>query len=140
MDKQALTDLIIGGGALFQGEWKLERVGHEQWVFRGTKEQLPRLFAVVERNRPLKFVNGKYEIPVTKDMKLLFHETSDDVQLRIYDKERLETVLGRDTRRFRVSKESIEYVRGWIKEAAQKGVTQLSYLDETMAVFGEGEK
>lgn len=137
MDKQAFVDLLIGSGALFQGEWTLERVGHEQWVFRGTEEQFPQIFAVAERNRPFPFVGGKYAVKITEDMKLLFHESGDDVQLRIYDKARIEMILGRDNRKLRVSKESIEHVRGWLRQAAQGGLTQLAYLDESMLVFGE---
>jgi len=133
MDKRILADQVIESGALFEGPWALERVGREQWVFKGTKETLPILFRYLEK---VEFPpSGKCEIQLTSDMKLMLHEPVKHAQLRIYDKERVEALMSRDTRRLVVTPESIKKVKEWLAEAAKNGVEQLSYLSETMAVF-----
>lgn len=138
MDKRLLADQIIESGALFEGPWALERVGREQWVFRGTKETLPILFRCLEKAEfpP----SGKCEIQLTSDMKLVLHENVEHSQLRVYSKERVEALLDRDTRKLIVTPESIEKVKKWLGEADKAGVDQLSYLTETMEVFGQEEK
>jgi len=135
MDKRLLADQIIESGVLFEGPWSLERVGHEQWVFRGTKESLPAMFHYLEKVEYPE--SGKCEIQLTSDMRLMLHEHVEHVQLRIYDKERIEALLSRDTRRLNVTPESIEKVKAWVGEATKSGVDQLSYLTDTLAVFGQ---
>ena len=135
MNKQEMIDQIIGQSALFQGAWILERVGNEQWVFRGTKEAFPRLFMLLG---DVEYTDtGKVEINVTEDMRLVLHESVEHVQLRIYNKERIEELLGREARKLQVTPESIETVKSWLDEAAKSGVSQLSYLAETLKVFEE---
>jgi len=138
MTNRILADRVIESGALFAGTWSLERVGHEQWVMRGTEENLPALFDILGSYA---FPgDGKQTIELTTDMKLVIHPTVEHVQLRIYDKERMESLLKRDDRKLVISPESIKSVHEWLKEAFKGGVVQLSYLADTMSIFGEEEE
>lgn len=138
MTNRILADRVIESGALFAGTWDLERVGHEQWVMRGTKENLPALFTILEGYAfPM---DSKHTIELTTDMKIVIHPTIEHLQLRIYDKERMESLLRRDERKLVISPESIKSVHEWLKEAFKGGVVQLSYLSDTMSIFGEEEE
>ena len=137
LSNRILADNIIESGALFVGPWELERVGHEQWVLRGSKKDLPRLFRMLEG---VTFRSSdKLMIELTADMKLAIHKSVEHIQLRIYNKERMETLVRRDERKLRVTPDSIEKVKAWLNKARESGVSQLSYLIDTLAIFEEEE-
>jgi hypothetical protein len=137
MNKIGTIDQIVERQLLFKGPWSLERVGHEQWVLRGVKEDHPALFKMFEKIEASDFSSGKCEFKIADDLKLVLHEGVEHVQLRIYSKERIQPLLTREIGRLRVKPESIQKVKDWIIQATKAGVTQLGYLKETLGVFEE---